>query len=430
MSTSRSPLCLLCTFARSGGRSQPARRKFHSSPTEFARAPNGRGNKAVKRSKVQPQDIRRYDDKERERLAENYTPAQRAAIDAGEEAIDPKHLASQATSRENHWSLKYLDDLSKIDPVVDHPIRAPYSNTDPNLRLKTEDELHADLAKLIIDLPADENSPEAAQAFVNFDKNLRLTVGREEAERNARSAAAPDLFRPGEPNLEGKILKPPPVTVPNAFRARAQSEEADPGMLRLMQMTGMNSSQISSLRVKSIVAHRVVNQTRLGKISKLYFLSVAGNGNGLVGIGEGKSADAGEARVQSQYRAIRNMRPIMRYEGRTIFGDVKGKMSATELELYSRPPGKHFHSRSHYEGRSAADLPTGFGLRCQQYIWEICKCAGISDLAARVTRSRNSMNTVKATLEALLSQKDPEEVAKARGKKMVDVRKVYYAGLV
>jgi small subunit ribosomal protein S5 len=40
------------------------------------------------------------------------------------------------------------------------------------------------------------------------------------------------------------------------------------------------------------------------------------------------------------------------------------------------------------------------------------------------------MNTAKATVQALLSQKDPEEIARARGKKMVDVRKVYYAGLV
>jgi small subunit ribosomal protein S5 len=40
------------------------------------------------------------------------------------------------------------------------------------------------------------------------------------------------------------------------------------------------------------------------------------------------------------------------------------------------------------------------------------------------------MNTVKAAVKALLSQKDPEEVARARGKKMVDVRKVYYVGRV
>lgn len=70
----------------------------------------------------------------------------------------------------------------------------------------------------------------------------------------------------------------------------------------------------------------------------------------------------------------------------------------------------------------------GFGLRCQQYIWEICKCAGIADLSAKVHRARNPMNMVKAAVKALLSQKHPEDIAVGRGKKLVDVRKVYYAG--
>lgn len=60
----------------------------------------------------------------------------------------------------------------------------------------------------------------------------------------------------------------------------------------------------------------------------------------------------------------------------------------------------------------------------------MCRAAGIHDLAGRVGRSRNKMNTVKAAYEALMSQKDPEEVARARGRKMVDVRNVYYAGKV
>ncbi len=72
----------------------------------------------------------------------------------------------------------------------------------------------------------------------------------------------------------------------------------------------------------------------------------------------------------------------------------------------------------------------GFGLRCQSHIFEMCRCAGIQDLAARVTRARNPMNTIKATLQALLSQRMPEEVARARGKKLVDVRKVYYGGFL
>jgi len=40
------------------------------------------------------------------------------------------------------------------------------------------------------------------------------------------------------------------------------------------------------------------------------------------------------------------------------------------------------------------------------------------------------MNTVKATMQALLNQRLPEDIARARGKKLVDVRKVYYGGLV
>jgi small subunit ribosomal protein S5 len=40
------------------------------------------------------------------------------------------------------------------------------------------------------------------------------------------------------------------------------------------------------------------------------------------------------------------------------------------------------------------------------------------------------MNTVKAAVQALLKQKNPEEIARARGKKLVDVRKVYNAGSV
>jgi small subunit ribosomal protein S5 len=58
----------------------------------------------------------------------------------------------------------------------------------------------------------------------------------------------------------------------------------------------------------------------------------------------------------------------------------------------------------------------------------MANCAGIFDLAARVTRARNPMNTVKAAYKALLSQKDPEDIARGRGKKLVDVRRVYYAG--
>lgn len=51
-------------------------------------------------------------------------------------------------------------------------------------------------------------------------------------------------------------------------------------------------------------------------------------------------------------------------------------------------------------------------------------------MAARVTRARNPMNIVKAAFQAIMSQRNPEDIARARGKKLVDLRKVYNVGQV
>jgi len=40
------------------------------------------------------------------------------------------------------------------------------------------------------------------------------------------------------------------------------------------------------------------------------------------------------------------------------------------------------------------------------------------------------MNSVKAAYQALCNQPDPEEMAIGRGKKLIDVRKVYYGGAI
>lgn len=355
-------------------------------------------------------DLQPYSESEKAALADRYTPAQLAAIEVGEAAIDPQDLADQAAARDDPMRLDYLDDFSAIHPVVDKPVRAPEENYDPNLRFKTEDELAEDLTNWVKDTPEEVTRLD----WMKFLDNTRVTVGKEEAERNPRSSLAPDI-----PKLD--ILK----------RGTSDGEEIDVATRRLMRQTGLSHLEIRRLRVKQLVVHGVVNQTRLGKIQSIYTLSVAGNGKGLIGIGEGKSAEAEESRTQARHAAIRNMQPIPMYEGRTIFGDVKGKVSATEVDLMTRPPGKIIH-QSYRNSMMRSGLtgydPAGFGIRCQSLIFEICRCAGIQDLAARVTRSRNHMNTVKATVQALLSQRLPEDIARARSVKLVDVRKVYYGG--
>lgn len=121
-------------------------------------------------------------------------------------------------------------------------------------------------------------------------------------------------------------------------------EEEDPsGIYRgedLSRITGFTAAQLKRFTVRKMVFHRVVNQTRMGKIQRFYALHVAGNGNGLLGIGEGKSAEPGDAGQIATYMALRNLEPIPRYEGRTIYGNVKVKFGAVELELRTAPPGE------------------------------------------------------------------------------------------
>jgi len=75
-------------------------------------------------------------------------------------------------------------------------------------------------------------------------------------------------------------------------------------------------------------------------------------------------------------------------------------------------------------------MVAGYGLRVPYRLYEMCRAAGIHDISGAIPRSTNPMNAVKATFQCLLNQPDPEEIAIGRGKKLVDVRKVYYGGAV
>ena len=353
MTTPRSARCLFCKISSytprpisrrplSSTASNATRRPFSSTPSTSNRRPvvpsNGEAGKkglAVRKSKEagedeiplpKAEDFKPYTAEEKEILAQRYTPEQMAAIEAAEEAIDPEDLAAQSSPRFGQMKLNYLEDLAEHRRVLDKPIRAPPENYDPNFRFKDEDEIAEDMAKFVMDLPEDAG-PEDWQ---RFEENLRLTVGKEEAERNPRSSLMPEL-----PKMEDPRYKYDETN-------EDEADAVDPHLERLMKQTGFDQKYIRSLRIKTLVTHRVTNQTRMGKIQSLYYLTIAGNGKGLLGIGEGKSAEPEDARRQSTYAAIRNMQPIQRYENRTIFGDVQGKVGAVELKLMTRPPGMLF----------------------------------------------------------------------------------------
>lgn len=176
----------------------------------------------------------------------------------------------------------------------------------------------------------------------------------------------------------------------------------------LAKLTGLDQRYISNLYVRPIVMKRVSCQTSKGKIPNFYALTVVGDKNGMIGLGEGKSRDGMRtALVKAHWNAVKNLTPIPLYENRTVLGEIEYKFHAVKLFIKS--------------------APSGFGLRVNSNIFEVCQAAGIKDLRGKIYKSRNSMNVVKGFVEALTKQRTIEDLAAGRGKKLVDLRKVYYS---
>ncbi|KAI8592400.1 ribosomal protein S5, C-terminal domain-containing protein [Geranomyces variabilis] len=171
-----------------------------------------------------------------------------------------------------------------------------------------------------------------------------------------------------------------------------------------------NNSNASAAppRLMKRVLHirRVARVNSGGKVRSITALVVVGNGNGAAGWGEGRATEVAAAVQKATRNAEKSMTSFYRFNKRTIFSNIDYNWHKVQLHLRSAPPG--------------------YGVVANNHIHEICRCIGISDLGAKVYGSRNPMNVIKATFEALLTQKRPEDIARARGKKVTDVELAYY----
>jgi small subunit ribosomal protein S5 len=423
MSVCRPARCLFTKAASTTLPRPPPQRTFHASAPRQARKkrphyPSIKAEDLKLLNQAAEAEYPKYDTSETTLLEKKYTPSQIAAIKAAESTIDARDVLTQGQRRTDPWRLNYEDDLADVDPVTDRPERltgddivgpktfriANEAERDENIsRLASEN-----LAKMYPDgIPEDiseetlQNAMDAAVTQATLDPRATYT-SKNPAALQALGDERHSIIAPDLPRVENRMAR--------QTRRLSTEEEEDPRQKRLLQYLGWDKQKLRQIRVKTLVVHGVTNQTRMGKIRSLYYLTIAGNQNGLLGVGEGKSVEPEEGRKQSVMSAIRNMRPVPRYENRTTFGDLEKKVGATKVQLFSRPPG--------------------FGLRVQHLIFELARAAGLQDLSAKTPRSRNKMNVIKATWEALTSQKLPDEIARARGKKLVDVRKVYYGGSI
>lgn len=120
--------------------------------------------------------------------------------------------------------------------------------------------------------------------------------------------------------------------------------EGTPGdsdsVAHLAQVTDLSPGEIRSLFRFPLVTKRVVSMKSKGKMPSMYALVVVGNGQGLVGVGEGNHDTANVAVQKAFSQAVRSMDYVERYEDRTVWGTMQSNFGSTQIQMRSRPPGE------------------------------------------------------------------------------------------
>ncbi|SPC62323.1 related to MRPS5 - mitochondrial ribosomal protein, small subunit [Ustilago sp. UG-2017b] len=184
---------------------------------------------------------------------------------------------------------------------------------------------------------------------------------------------------------EPKMFEPTPPSADSLVLSSGSDADEVNSEQYLSTVTPLSVKEVRNLHRHAIVLKRVVHMTTKGKDASMYALVIAGNGNGLVGYGEGKDTNASKAGRKAFHEAVKNLDSVGIHKGsdgsRTIETQVEAKWGASRVVMRPRP--------------------AGFGLRVPPVIHAICRSVGITDLSASIYGSTNPVNVVKAALQIL-----------------------------
>lgn len=233
-------------------------------------------------------------------------------------------------------TMKELEDMETWPELKEKYLMTPEQEQMSKSKLKAKDD--ADVKEAT--LSTEETRRMLEELVDDFANSLSGKVNEETSELFAEDERL-DINTAGTAPPLGKV---PGVEGLYKHTNDAEDEglDEDGTYQELKKVTGMSVRDLSSIFTKTLVTRFVTNQTRLGKVRSASVMVIAGNGNGRLGIGMAKASDFGAANTAARMLALRNMKPIRRYENRTIYGTINSKISGTVVELRARPPGMFF----------------------------------------------------------------------------------------
>jgi len=154
------------------------------------------------------------------------------------------------------------------------------------------------------------------------------------------------------------------------------------------------------LREKMISINRVTKVVKGGRILGFAALTVVGDGDGGVGMGKGKAKEVPVAVQKAMEEARRRLVKVRLKKG-TLHHSSIGKHGSTTVFM-----------------QPAAD---GTGIIAGGAARAVFDVVGVTNVLAKTHGPTNPYNVVRATLNGLLAQNAPADIAAKRGKTVEDI---------
>jgi small subunit ribosomal protein S5 len=151
---------------------------------------------------------------------------------------------------------------------------------------------------------------------------------------------------------------------------------------------------------KLVAVNRTAKVVKGGRQFGFTALTVVGDGAGRVGFGFGKAREVPVAISKAMTQARKSMVSVA-LRNDTLYYAVKGVHGATRVLMQPASEG--------------TGVIAGGGMRA------VLECAGIRNVLAKSYGSRNPINVVRATVNALAKIRSPEDIAAKRGKSLDEI---------
>jgi len=151
---------------------------------------------------------------------------------------------------------------------------------------------------------------------------------------------------------------------------------------------------------KLVAVNRTAKVVKGGRQFGFTALTVVGDGAGRVGFGFGKAREVPVAISKAMAQARKNLVNVSLRKD-TLYYAVRGAHGATRVLMQPASDG--------------TGVIAGGGMRA------VLECVGVRNVLAKSYGSRNPINVVRATINALTSVRSPEDIAAKRGKTLEEI---------